>query len=86
MRHMPSTNEAIRSGSRSFPARRRSSVDQEHLLHEVRRRLPVAQVAQAVEAHARREAPVELCLGCRIGRGAGPGDAPGERGVELHAL
>ena len=55
--------------------------DEEHLLHEVRRRLPVAQVAQAVEANTRPKAAVELCFGCRIGRRAGLGNTPGERAI-----
>jgi hypothetical protein len=43
--------------------------------------VPVAQVAQAVEPHARRKAPVELGFGGGIGRGPGRGDAAGERTV-----
>ena len=54
---------------------------EEHLLYEVRRRLPVTQVAQAIEPHARAEPPVKLCFGCRIGRGAGLGNPAGERAV-----
>jgi hypothetical protein len=41
--------------------------------------VPVAQVAQAVEPHARRKAPVELRFGGGIGRGRG--DAAGKRTV-----
>lgn len=54
---------------------------EEHLLDEVRGRLPVAQVAQPVQPHARREAAIELCFRNRIGRCAGLRDAPGERAV-----
>jgi len=39
---------------------------QHHLLHQVRGRLPVAQVTQAVEAHARREPAVKLGLGVAV--------------------
>jgi hypothetical protein len=88
---MPSTNEAILSGSRSLPARRRSSVvphaheprqrHEDHLLHEVVRRVRVAQVAQAVEAHARREPAVELGFGGGIDPLARRRDAARELGV-----
>ncbi len=57
----------------------------EHLLHQVLGGVPVAQVAQPVEPHPRREAAAELGLGLRVGGGSAPGDGPGERGV-VHRL
>ena len=52
------------------------------MLHEIGRGIPVAQVAQPVQAHARRQAPVKLGFGGGIGRGgAGLGNTPGERAV-----
>jgi hypothetical protein len=54
---------------------------EEHLLHEVVRRMRIAQVAEAVESHAWRKSPIKLCFGRRIKCRAGRSNAPREGGV-----
>ena len=66
MRHIPSTNEASFSGSTQLAGAQALQRHQEHLLHEVVRRMRIAQVPQAVQAHARRQAAIELGFGCGI--------------------
>jgi hypothetical protein len=54
---------------------------EECLLHEVMCRMPIAQVAQAVESHAWRMPPAKRCFGGRIRGRAGCRNAARERGV-----
>ena len=49
---------------------------QEHLLHEIVRRMRISQMPQAVEAHARREASIELGFGFAYRRAARPPQSP----------
>src|SRR5262245_43517255 len=58
---------------------------QEHLLHQVRRCMSIAQMTQTVEPHPWRETPAELCLGGCVEGICGSGDRPGKVGV-LHGL
>ena len=89
MRQAPNTNDTMRSGASSAPAR---SFDRQrhHVLHQVVGHVVVAQVALVVAAHARREQPIQLRLGLlarsarrRVRDAAGePGfEAPGEGDV-----
>lgn len=41
----------------------------------------IAQMAQAVQAHARREASIELGLGCRVDTRGGRRNRSRERGI-----
>jgi hypothetical protein len=52
-----------------------------HLLHQVRRGVPVAQVSQPVQANARCKPPVELGLGFGIALRAAARDRRRELGV-----
>ena len=54
---------------------------QQHLLHEVARRMRIAQVAQAVEACAWGEPPIELRFRRGVDPRAGGRDAPSQTGI-----